>query len=135
MTASPSFRYTARASGTSTSRLRLPELAKHFKVVDFDLRGYGKSDRPVQHYDMEVWADDVAGLLDALDMREAHVHGTSMGGMIAIVFAGKYPERTASVVINCAAAKLGASGRLSSRTGSTSRRSIPTVPAAESSPS
>jgi pimeloyl-ACP methyl ester carboxylesterase len=89
-----------------------PELAKHFRVVDFDLRGYGKSDRPVQHYDMEVWADDVAGLLDALDIREAHVHGTSMGGMIAIVFAAKYPERTTSVVINCAAAKLGMSGRL-----------------------
>ena len=89
-----------------------PELAKHFKVVDFDLRGYGGSDRPVQHYDMEVWADDVAGLLDALDIPEAHVHGTSMGGMIAIVFAGKYPERTASVVINCAAARLGVAGRL-----------------------
>ena len=69
-----------------------PELAKHFKVVDFDLRGYGQSDRPVQHYDMEVWADDVAGLLDALELDEAHVHGTSMGGMIAIVFAGKYPR-------------------------------------------
>ena len=89
-----------------------PELAKHFKVVDFDLRGYGQSDRPVQDYDMEVWADDVAGLLDALDITAAHVHGTSMGGMIAIVFAGKYPERTTSVVINCAAAKLGMSGRL-----------------------
>ena len=35
-----------------------------------------------------------------------------MGGMIAIVFAGKYPERTTSVVINCAAAKLGMAGRL-----------------------
>ena len=89
-----------------------PELAQRFKVVDFDMRGYGKSDRPVQHYDMEVWADDVAGLLDALGIAEAHVHGTSMGGMIAIVFAGKYPERTTSVVINCAAAKLGQSGRL-----------------------
>ena len=89
-----------------------PELAQRFKVVDFDLRGYGKSDRPVQHYDMEVWADDVAGLLDALDIAEAHVHGTSMGGMIATVFAGKYPERTTSIVINCAAAKLGQSGRL-----------------------
>jgi pimeloyl-ACP methyl ester carboxylesterase len=61
---------------------------------------------------MEVWADDLAGLLDALEIEQAHVHGTSMGGMIAIVFAGKYPERTASVVINCAAAKLGHAGRL-----------------------
>jgi pimeloyl-ACP methyl ester carboxylesterase len=89
-----------------------PELAKGFRVVDYDMRGYGQSDRPVQHYDMEVWADDLAGLLDALGIDEAHVHGTSMGGMIAIVFAGKYPERTISVVINCAAAKLGAAGRL-----------------------
>jgi 3-oxoadipate enol-lactonase len=89
-----------------------PALAQHFRVVDFDLRGYGKSDRPLQNYDMEVWADDVAGLMDALELETAHIHGTSMGGMIAIVFAGKYPERTASVVINCAAAKLGAAGRL-----------------------
>jgi pimeloyl-ACP methyl ester carboxylesterase len=89
-----------------------PELSKHFQVVDYDMRGYGQSDRPVQHYDMEVWADDLAGLLDALDLEEAHIHGTSMGGMIAIVFAGKYPERTTSVVINCAAAKLGVTGRL-----------------------
>jgi pimeloyl-ACP methyl ester carboxylesterase len=89
-----------------------PRLAERFRVIDYDMRGYGQSDRPVQHYDMEVWADDVAGLLDALDVPEAHVHGTSMGGMIAIVFAGKYPERTTSVVINCAAAKLGAAGRL-----------------------
>ena len=89
-----------------------PELSKQFRVVDHDLRGYGQSDRPVQDYDMEVWADDLAGLMDALGIAEAHVHGTSMGGMIAIVFAGKYPERTTSVVINCAAAKLGVTGRL-----------------------
>jgi pimeloyl-ACP methyl ester carboxylesterase len=89
-----------------------PELSQHFRVVDYDMRGYGQSDRPVQDYDMEVWADDLAGLMDALEIDAAHVHGTSMGGMIAIVFAGKYPERTTSVVINCAAAKLGVTGRL-----------------------
>jgi 3-oxoadipate enol-lactonase len=76
------------------------------------MRGYGASDKPIQHYDMEVWADDIAALQDALGIDEAHIHGTSMGGMIAIAFAGKYPERTTSVVINCAAAKLGRAGRL-----------------------
>ena len=105
-------RSTAPASATSTSRPRRPRSPSTSASIDYDMRGYGQSDRPVQHYDMEVWADDVAGLLDALEIDEAHVHGTSMGGMIAIVFAGKYPERTTSVVINCAAAKLGRSGRL-----------------------
>jgi pimeloyl-ACP methyl ester carboxylesterase len=89
-----------------------PVLSQRFRVVDYDMRGYGASDKPIQHYDMEVWADDVAGLLDALDIETAHVHGTSMGGMVATVFAGKYPQRTQSVVINCAAAKLSRTGQL-----------------------
>jgi 3-oxoadipate enol-lactonase len=89
-----------------------PVLSEHFRVVDFDMRGYGASDKPLQHYDMEVWADDIAALQDTLGIPESHIHGTSMGGMIAITFAGKYPERTTSVVINCAAAKLGRAGRL-----------------------
>ena len=89
-----------------------PVLSQHFRVVDFDMRGYGASDKPLQHYDMEVWADDIAALQDALGISESHIHGTSMGGMIAITFAGKYSERTTSVVINCAAARLGRAGRL-----------------------
>jgi 3-oxoadipate enol-lactonase len=83
-----------------------------FKVVDYDQRGYGQSDKPIQHYDTEVFADDLAALMDACGHERAHIHGTSFGGMVAITFAGKYPERTQSVVINCAAAKLGRMGRL-----------------------
>jgi pimeloyl-ACP methyl ester carboxylesterase len=86
--------------------------AAGFRVVDYDQRGYGVSDKPLQHYDMEVWADDLAALLDVLGIERAHVHGTSMGGMVAQVFAGKYPQRTISVVINCSAARLGVTGRL-----------------------
>ena len=81
-----------------------------FRVVDYDQRGYGVSDKPLQHYDMEVWADDLAGLMDALEIDRAHVHGTSMGGMVAQAFAGEYPERTTSVVINCAAASSASQG-------------------------
>lgn len=83
-----------------------------YRVVDYDQRGYGASDKPLQHYSMEVFADDLVGLMDALELERAHVHGTSMGGMVAIVVAGKYPDRVGSVVINCAAAKLGRMGRL-----------------------
>jgi pimeloyl-ACP methyl ester carboxylesterase len=89
-----------------------PVLAEEFRCIDYDQRGYGQSEKPEQHYDLEVWADDAVGLLDALGIERTHVHGTSMGGMVAQVVAGKYPERVHSVVINCAAAKLGFSGQL-----------------------
>jgi len=89
-----------------------PLLSGEFRCIDYDMRGYGQSDKPEQHYDLVVWADDAVGLLDALGIGKAHVHGTSMGGMVATVMAGKYPDRIQSVVINCAAAKLGFSGRL-----------------------
>jgi 3-oxoadipate enol-lactonase len=89
-----------------------PLLSGEFRCIDYDMRGYGQSDKPEQDYDLEVWADDAVGLLDALGVGKAHVHGTSMGGMVATVMAGKYPDRIQSVVINCAAAKLGFSGRL-----------------------
>ena len=44
-----------------------PILSKSFCCIDFDMRGYGQSERPFQRYDMEVWADDVAGLMDHLE--------------------------------------------------------------------
>jgi pimeloyl-ACP methyl ester carboxylesterase len=89
-----------------------PLLKGEFRLIDYDQRGYGQSEKPEQHYDLEVWADDAVGMLDALEIGKAHIHGTSMGGMVATVLAGKYPDRIQSVVINCAAAKLGFSGRL-----------------------
>jgi len=93
-----------------------PVLNKHFHVIDYDQRGYGQSDKPLQSYDMEVWADDVAGLMDKLGLETAHIHGTSMGGMVAQVFAGKYPKRCRRVVINCSAAKLDYAGQLTFKT-------------------
>lgn len=92
-----------------------PNLSAHFRCIDFDMRGYGQSDQPIQHYDMEVWADDIAGLMDHLRLRTAHIHGTSMGGMVAQQFAAKYPDRTHRLVINCSAAKLDYAGVLTFR--------------------
>jgi pimeloyl-ACP methyl ester carboxylesterase len=92
-----------------------PILSKSFRCIDFDMRGYGQSERPAQRYDMEVWADDVAGLMDHLGLSLANIHGTSMGGMVAQQFAAKYPGRTQRLVINCSAAKLDYAGILTFR--------------------
>ena len=67
-------------------------LGRHFKLISYDQRGYGLSDRPLQSYTMELWADDLAALLDELGIERAHIMGTSAGGMIALQFAAKYPR-------------------------------------------
>ena len=66
---------------------------ENFRLLSFDARGYGRSDVPSESYSIEGWADDGAALLDAVGLDRVLVHGTSMGGMIALAFACKYPER------------------------------------------
>jgi pimeloyl-ACP methyl ester carboxylesterase len=81
------------------------ELSKHFTVISFDQRGYGKSDRPLEKYSLDLWTDDTSGLLDALGVSRAHVFGTSVGGVLALKFAAKYPEKTISCVADVPIAK------------------------------
>jgi pimeloyl-ACP methyl ester carboxylesterase len=80
-------------------------LAQQFRLISYDQRGYGQSDRPLQPYTLDLWADDLAALLEALDIDRAHVMGTSAGGMIALKFAAKYPQKCIGVVSDCAFAK------------------------------
>jgi pimeloyl-ACP methyl ester carboxylesterase len=68
-------------------------LAKHFKVIQFDNRGVGQSDKPDIPYSIEMMADDVSGLMQALKLEKSHLIGYSMGGQIAAKFAEKYPEK------------------------------------------
>jgi pimeloyl-ACP methyl ester carboxylesterase len=76
-----------------------------FRLLSFDARGYGASDHPREQYTIEGWADDGAKLLDAVGIEQPFVHGTSMGGMIAIAFTAKYPERCAAACADVAFAK------------------------------
>jgi len=94
----------------------VPYWEKDFQIIWYDMRGYGLSERPVQKYDMEVWADDAAGLLDHLGIEKAHINGTSMGGMIAIKFGAKYPDRILGLVLNCAMAKFDYASKINFRT-------------------
>jgi len=80
----------------------LSALAPHFQLVLFDNRGTGHSDQPpAEDYSMDAFADDCAGLLDALGMDSAHVFGTSMGGMIAQRLASRHPDRVRRLAIGC----------------------------------
>jgi 3-oxoadipate enol-lactonase len=76
-----------------------------FRLLSFDARGYGASSSPREWYTIEGWADDGAKLLDAIDVERALLHGTSMGGMIAIAFTAKQGERTVAACADVAFAK------------------------------
>ena len=77
---------------------QIGDLTKHFKVIRFDNRGAGKSDRPAGKT-MEIFADDTNNLLDYLKIDKTHVIGWSLGGMIAQHFVLKYPEKVDKVVL------------------------------------
>jgi pimeloyl-ACP methyl ester carboxylesterase len=76
-----------------------------FRLLSFDARGYGTSSAPREKYTIEGWATDGVGLLDAIGVDRVLVHGTSMGGMIAIAFTAVHPERTIAACADVAFAK------------------------------
>ncbi|GAG58411.1 unnamed protein product [marine sediment metagenome] len=78
---------------------QIPELSKYFKVISVDLRGSGKSSRPNYHYTMDMFADDVKGLMDYLSIQKVNIIAHSFGGMIAQNFVVKYPESVNKLVL------------------------------------
>jgi len=75
------------------------ELAKYFKVIRFDNRGAGKSDRPDGFSPIETYADDVKKIMNVLKIEKAHIIGWSLGGMIVQNFVLKYPEYVNKVIL------------------------------------
>src|SRR5262245_51820308 len=63
-------------------------------LLTFDCRGHGVSGRPHMPFTAELFARDLAELMDHVGWRSATVAGASMGGCVAQAFGGLYPERT-----------------------------------------
>jgi len=78
-------------------------LSPETRLVLFDNRGSGRSDKPDIEYSIPMLADDAANLLDALGVTRAHILGASMGGMIAQEFALRHPDKTANLILCCTA--------------------------------
>jgi 2-hydroxymuconate-semialdehyde hydrolase len=77
----------------------LDTLAQRHHVVALDLYGMGFSERAEElRYGFRLWADELAGTLDALGIERASVIGQSLGGAVAAVFAGTHPARVERLV-------------------------------------
>jgi pimeloyl-ACP methyl ester carboxylesterase len=79
----------------------IPPFSREYRVISFDNRGTGRSDKPDIPYTMKMMADDAKGLLDDIGVDSAHVFGVSMGGMIAQEFAVNYPDKVKSLILGC----------------------------------
>ena len=76
-------------------------LAASRRVIAYDQRGLGQTGKPEGPYSMAQYADDAAGLLDALDLRQVDVVGVSFGGMVAQHLALQHPDRIHRLVLCC----------------------------------
>lgn len=71
----------------------------HFRLVAPDWRGFGESDITAEVSTMEMFADDLAALMDALGIDAAILSGLSMGGYVAFAFLRKYPQRVSGLIL------------------------------------
>lgn len=87
-------------TGYANWRLNMPALAERFRVVVPDMAGFGYSERPDGlTCDVDLWADQVVGVLDGLGLESASLVGNSFGGAIALRVAARYPDRVRKLVL------------------------------------
>jgi len=75
------------------------QVAAFCRLIVFDKRGTGLSDRPPGFPTLEERIDDIRAVMDAAQSDRAHIFGVSEGGTMACLFAATYPERTRSLLL------------------------------------
>jgi len=75
------------------------ELGGFSRLIRFDKRGTGLSDRGVGIPHLDERIDDIRAVLDAAGSKRAHLFGVSEGGPMSILFAATYPERVAGLIL------------------------------------
>ncbi len=79
---------------------QVADYSKHFTCISVDPRGAGESDKPAGTYSTELFADDVAALMQALGIEKAHVTGLSLGAATGMWLAAKYPHKVKSLSLH-----------------------------------
>ena len=77
----------------------LRDLGARRTIVRYDARGCGLSDRVVDDLAMDKWVDDLAAVVDALDLERFPLLGISQGASVCIAYAARHPERVSRLVL------------------------------------
>lgn len=80
-------------------------IADTFDCLLYDMRGFGRSRLPQESvglpYEMETYAEDLAALLEALNLNRVYVNGHSMGASVTTLFLNLYPEKVERAILTC----------------------------------
>jgi pimeloyl-ACP methyl ester carboxylesterase len=79
--------------------LFLDNLSSKYKIIIFDNRGMGNTTAPPGDFSIAQFANDTAGLMDALGIKKAHILGWSMGSFVAQELAIRYPEKVNKIIL------------------------------------
>jgi pimeloyl-ACP methyl ester carboxylesterase len=90
---------------TTCYTFQVAEYSKHFTCISVDLRGAGETDKPAGAHSTEMYADDVAGFMDAIGVKDAHVMGLSLGAGTGLWLAAKYPDKVKSLSVHSGSTK------------------------------
>src|SRR3954468_19259557 len=85
-------------TATASWNAHLPFLGGRYRLLVYDCRGQGQSDKPDHVYETRLHIEDLAALLDALEIERAHFVGLSNGGAAVLAYAADHPERVESAV-------------------------------------
>jgi len=85
----------------------VPVLAEGYRVLTWDVRGFGQSDKPDEGYTPGQWAHDLSLLLGKLGIEKSYVLGISMGGVIAQRFALDYPQVVEALILVSTSSEVG----------------------------
>jgi pimeloyl-ACP methyl ester carboxylesterase len=88
------------AADNACYAFQVADYAEHFTCISLDPRGAGETDKPDGTYSTELFADDVAGFMQAIGVEKAHVSGVSLGGAIGLWLASKYPQKVKTLSLH-----------------------------------
>ena len=86
-------------SGSSWEKQVAALLGAGYRVITYDRRGFGQSDKPTTGYDYDTFADDLHKLMTELDLHDAALVGFSMGGGEVARYLGKYGHQRVSKAV------------------------------------
>ena len=94
------------AATITENRWLIDSLAQKYKVLSFDNRGAGLTDKPDTPYSIEIMANDTACLIKAVNFNKANIIGISLGGRIALELVFEFPEIVNKLILVSTSAKV-----------------------------